>query len=63
MDLILNLIKNINYTHDKKFVLKAVKINGRALKYASEEIKNDKEVVLEAVKKMWNVFILCIKTT
>ena len=32
-------------------VLEAVKQNGSALKYASEELKNDKEVVLEAVKQ------------
>jgi predicted RNA-binding protein (virulence factor B family) len=31
--------------------LKAVKQNGDSLQYASEELKNDKEVVLEAVKQ------------
>ena len=35
---------------DKAVVLEAVKQNGRALKFASEELKADKEVVLEAVK-------------
>ena len=31
-------------------VLEAVKNNGKALLYASEELKSDKEVVLEAIK-------------
>jgi hypothetical protein len=31
-------------------VLEAVKQNGYALKYASEELRGDKELVLEAVK-------------
>jgi hypothetical protein len=32
-------------------VLEAVKKNGRLIKYASEELKNDKEVVLEALTR------------
>jgi vacuolar-type H+-ATPase subunit H len=34
-----------------KEVLEAVKQHGHSLDYASEELKNDKEVVLEAVKQ------------
>ncbi|MDB4655767.1 DUF4116 domain-containing protein [Flavobacteriales bacterium] len=34
----------------KEIVLQAVKNNGEALRYASEELRADKEVVLEAVK-------------
>ena len=30
-----------------------MKQNGRALEYASKELKNDKEVVLEAMKQNW----------
>ena len=30
-----------------------VKSDGHALQYASEELKNDKEVVMEAVKSDW----------
>jgi predicted rRNA methylase YqxC with S4 and FtsJ domains len=33
------------YWSDKKVVLEAVKQNGCSLEYASEELKNDKEVV------------------
>lgn len=36
---------------NKEVVLEAVKEDGYALRYASEELQNDKEVVLEAVKK------------
>ena len=36
-------------TEEQKLI--AVKQNGWALKYTSEELKNDKEVVLEAVKR------------
>jgi hypothetical protein len=34
----------------KKVVLEAVKKYGYALKYASKKLKNDKELVQEAVK-------------
>ena len=36
---------------NKKEALKAVKQNGWALEFASDELKNDREVVLEAVKE------------
>ena len=35
----------------KEVVLEAVKQDGRALEYASEELRGDKEVVMEAVKQ------------
>ena len=35
---------------DKDFMIKAVKRNGFALKYASDELKNDAEVVLDAIE-------------
>ena len=35
---------------NKNEILEAVKKNGRALKFASEELRNDKEVVLKAVE-------------
>ena len=37
--------------NNKNDALKAVKQNGLALEYASDELKNDKEVVLAAVKQ------------
>jgi hypothetical protein len=37
-------------------ILEAVKQNGRALQFASVELKNDKEVVLEAVKNDGHAF-------
>jgi len=30
--------------------LQAIKLNGRALEYASDQLKNDETIVLEAVK-------------
>lgn len=36
---------------NKDFVNEAIKIDGYIFKYASEEIRNDKEVVLEAIRK------------
>ena len=58
------LLKNIKYLDadflekasdhlkkDKKFILKAVKINGLALEYADDSLKKDKEVVLAAMKE------------
>ena len=36
---------------DHQFMLEAVKQDGRALEYASEELRGDREVVLEAVKQ------------
>ncbi|WP_081256141.1 DUF4116 domain-containing protein [Streptobacillus moniliformis] len=38
--------------NNKELVLLEVKKNGWSLKYASDRLKDDKEVVLEAVKKM-----------
>ena len=35
---------------DREFVLKAVKSNGRALEFASEELRNDREIVKATVK-------------
>ena len=37
---------------NKIFILKAVKLNGLLLKYASDELKQDKEVVFEAFKNI-----------
>ena len=58
------LLKNIQYSDadflekasdhlkkDKKFILKAVKLNGRALEYADDSLKKDKDVVLAAIKE------------
>ena len=58
------LLKNIQYSDadflekasdhikkDKKFILKAVKLNGLALEYADDSLKKDKEVVLAAMKE------------
>jgi heterodisulfide reductase subunit C len=58
------LLKNIKYSDadflekasdhlkkDKKFILKAVKLNGRALEYADDSLKKDKDVVLAAIKE------------
>ncbi len=38
--------------NDKDFVLTLVKKNGLALKYASKELQNDKEIILAAIKIM-----------
>ena len=58
------LLNNINYSDasfleeasdhlkkDKKFILKAVKLNGLALEYADDSLRKDKEVVLAAMKE------------
>ena len=44
------MIEEIRYTN-KADALAAVSHDGRALRYASDELKNDPEVVLAAVKK------------
>lgn len=53
---------------DKKEALKMVKHNGKMILYVSEELKNDKEVLLEAVKnnyftivneEIYNLFLNC----
>ena len=36
-------------------MLKAIKINPHALKYASHELKNSKEIVYAAIKRSSNV--------
>lgn len=41
---------------DKDIVLMAVRINGLDLEFASEELKSDNEVVLEAMKQNGNAF-------
>ena len=46
-----DLIEEYQLEANKKFMKKLVKLEGYALKYASEELKNNKEVVLEAVKQ------------
>jgi len=38
------------FWNEREFVLEAVKQDGRALGYASEELRTDREVVLEAMK-------------
>ena len=45
----------INENATKEEVLEAVKQKGSALCYESEELKRDREVVIEAIKK--NVFM------
>ena len=37
-------------------MLQAVKLNGYAIRYASKELKSDKEIVFEAFKKDYNAF-------
>ena len=39
-----------NYEVERKKLLEQLKLNGCGLDTASEELKNDKEIVLEAVK-------------
>lgn len=39
------------FQNNKEFVMKAIKLNKKALGQVSETLKNDKEVVLEAVKE------------
>ena len=36
--------------NDRKFMMDAVKHNGKALEYASAALKDDREIVLEAAK-------------
>ena len=43
--------RHISLKNDKEFIISAAKINGIALKYASTELKNDKEVVMVAVEQ------------
>ena len=35
---------------DREYVLNTVKENGKLLEFASDELRNDREIVLEAVK-------------
>ncbi|MCH9690178.1 MAG: DUF4116 domain-containing protein [Gammaproteobacteria bacterium] len=42
---------------DKEFMLYAVKIDGLAIQYASDEIKRDKDVASAAVKKDWRALL------
>lgn len=42
--------ESINWK-SKKDVLKSVQQDGRTLQYASEDFRNDKEIVLAAVQK------------
>ena len=51
----------VELKNDKEIVLKAIQINGWALKHASDELKNDKEVVLKAVQQHgwhWNMQVM-----
>jgi len=41
----------IDENSTREEVIKAVKRNGHALEYASETLKNDKDIVLETVKQ------------
>lgn len=41
---------NIDLRSDKAFILKAVHNNGLSLEFASDNLQNDREVVLEAIK-------------
>ena len=38
-----------NHCNDKEYIMEAVKENGKFLEYASEELKNDKEIVMQAL--------------
>ena len=50
----------IDEKSDRKAVLEAVKEDGLALDYASEDLKADREIVLAAVKQ--NGLALCISS-
>ena len=59
MDIILHLIKCHDYRYhendnvywkNKEFVLKAIKIDVSSLRYASEELKNDENFIIEVIK-------------
>ena len=39
---------------ERRDILEAVKTNGYVLKSASEALKGDREIVLDAVKKDWS---------
>lgn len=43
-------------SHDRKFILETVKTQPLMLEWASEELKNDKEIVLTAVRSRWRGF-------
>lgn len=43
-------------SHDRKFILETVKTQPLMLEWASEELKNDKEIVLTAVRSGWRGF-------
>ena len=49
-----NYIKN-----NKASILELVNKNGKALKYADDNLKNDREIVLAAVKKKLGGFRIC----
>lgn len=53
------MVNKIEKWNDKIFVLETVKISGASLKYASEELRNDKEVVLEAVRQKGDYWTEC----
>lgn len=42
---------NYNYEEEKLQLLKQIKLNGCGLDTASEELKNDKEISLEAISQ------------
>ena len=46
-----SLKTNEKLQDDREVMLAAVKVDGQALYYGSKSIRNDKEIVLEAVKK------------
>ena len=56
-----NMDKNLNFLNSKQ--LEAVKKSGRALEYASEELKSNRAVVLEAVKQNGFGYCLTSKST
>ena len=49
-NLCINIIKE-KYSDDKEFMLELVSVDGHLLRYASEDLKADKDIVLVAVKK------------
>lgn len=40
-------------SHDREFILETVKTQPLMLEWAAEELKNDKEIVLTAVRSRW----------
>ena len=48
-----------SYMHDRHVLMEAVRQNGRALRFASEELKPNREVVMEAVRQNGSCRTFC----